>query len=284
MQAEAPKTRRNPKDIQPGLEKDMRVRQNKKFKRTKSELLAVFKRVLEHDNQGDEAALRALFREASEQLTGLGLSPDGSERWADRLYIKVDKDGSLLFSEAELDLAEEAQKRMEVLYNIDAWTTQLSSRLASGKALLASEGRRETDPEKLVKGAVQKLVDYCRYYNQVFEEQSGELKRIEPLGLRNSLHALGEQLQQQFPELLDLAVRSLDAMAAAVLKHKIKALRNAAALRAMTSIETVKATFPALQKCGVRGAGEQQTEEALERLVEKLKPHLPTEAYDDEYI
>ena len=66
--------------------------------------------------------------------------------------------------------------------------------------------------------------------------------------------------------------------------HKIKAMRNAAAQRAMTSIEQVNATFPALQERGVRGAGEQT--EALARLVEGLAPHLPAEAIesdDDEY-
>ena len=42
-------------------------------------------------------------------------------------------------------------------------------------------------------------------------------------------------------------------MAAAAESHKSKAMRNAAAQRAMTSIEQVKATFPALQERGVRG-------------------------------
>ena len=57
--------------------------------------------------------------------------------WADRLYIE-NKRGELLFSEAELDVAEEAQHRMEVMYNVDSWTTQLSARLASTSMLLGS--------------------------------------------------------------------------------------------------------------------------------------------------
>ena len=56
---------------------------------------------------------RLLFREASDALSLLGLPLGGTEAWADRLYIEG-KGGSLLFSEEELDLAEEAQARMEV--------------------------------------------------------------------------------------------------------------------------------------------------------------------------
>ena len=265
-----------------------RKRQNTKLKEAKPDVLAVFKRVLEHDNQGDEAALRALFKEASDKLAGLGLPLGGSEEWADRLYIEG-KDGSLLFAEDELDLAEEAQKRMEVMYNIDTWATQLSSRLANGKALLAAElaeGHKRTNPEDLVSRAVKRLNDDCRYHKELFDEPSARVvfESIEALGLPHSLNALGEQLLQQCAELLGLAVRSLGAMAAAAESHKIKAMRNAAAQRAMTSIEQVKATFPALQERGVRGAGEQT--EALARLVEKLAPHLPAEVIesdDDEY-
>ena len=51
-----------------------------------------------------EAGLRALFREASDQLALLGLPLGGTEEWADRLYIEG-KGGTLLFSEAELDQA-----------------------------------------------------------------------------------------------------------------------------------------------------------------------------------
>ena len=45
----------------------------------------------------------------------------------------------------ELDIAEEAQKRMELMYNVDAWSTQLVVRVGSGQVLLTStvEGTKE---------------------------------------------------------------------------------------------------------------------------------------------
>ena len=49
----------------------------------------------------------------SDALSTIGLPLGGSEDWADRLYI-VTKGGALLFDDDELDMAEEAQKRMEV--------------------------------------------------------------------------------------------------------------------------------------------------------------------------
>eukprot|EP00965_Chrysotila_dentata_P253381 6211204-Pleurochrysis_carterae.AAC.3 len=55
----------------------------------------------------------SVFCPVSEQMSSLGVPLGGSEDWADRLFIE-DKRGALLFSEEELDLAEEAQKRMEV--------------------------------------------------------------------------------------------------------------------------------------------------------------------------
>ena len=65
---------------------------------------------------------------------------------------------------------------------------------------------------------------------------------------------------------------------------KIKAMRNAAAQRTMASIESVRATFAALQARGVKVSGEQK--EVLVQLVEGLAPLLPGEAVesdDDEY-
>ena len=83
---------------------------------------------------------------------------------------------------------------------------------------------------------------------ELFNEPSSELvlRRIEALGLPHSLDALGERLLAQCAELLQLALRSLGAMAAAAEGHKIKAMRSAAAQRTMAAIEGVEKTFPAL--------------------------------------
>jgi len=63
--------------------------------------------------------------------------------------------------------AEDAQKRMEVMYNIYTWSTQLSSRLAAGALLVvaeAAEGHKRTNPDDLVSRAVKQLNADCRYH------------------------------------------------------------------------------------------------------------------------
>ena len=230
--------------------------------------------------------------------------------------------------------AEEAQKRMEVMYNIYTWSTQLSSRLAAGALLVvaeAAEGHKRTNPDDLVSRAVKQLITDCRYHGarlsphravnravavraprlqsrmhpgtcnpmylpgacnpmylpgELFNEPSSALvlRRIEALGLPNSLDELGEQLLAQCAQLLQLALRSLGAMAAAAEQHKIKAMRSAAAQRAMLSIETVEKTFPALQARGI--AVPPEATETLAQLVGRLTPLLPAadiDSDDDEY-
>ena len=88
----------------------------------------------------------------------------------------------------------------------------------------------------------------------------------------------------QCAQLLALALRSLGAMAAAAEQHKIKAMRSAAAQRAMVSIEAVRATFPALQARGIAVPPEHT--DALVQLVTGLTPLLPAadiDSDDDEY-
>ena len=73
-----------------------------------------------------------LSLQVSDALSTIGLPLGGSEDWADRLYI-VTKGGALLFDDDELDMAEEAQKRMEVHTRWDAPRTRADSR-AHGRA------------------------------------------------------------------------------------------------------------------------------------------------------
>ena len=121
---------------------------------------------------------------------------------------------------------------------------------------------------------------------ELFNEPSSALvlRRIEALGLPHSLAELGEQLLAQCAQLLQLALRSLGAMATAAEQHKIKAMRSAAAQRAMVSIETVEKTFPALQARGI--AVPPEATETLAQLVSGLTPLLPAadiDSDDDEY-
>ena len=121
---------------------------------------------------------------------------------------------------------------------------------------------------------------------ELFSEPSSELvlRRIEALGLPQSLDALGERLLAQCAELLQLALRALGAMAAAAEGHKIKAMRSAAAQRTMAAIEGVEKTFPALHARGV--AVPPEATETLAQLVAGLTPLLPAadiDSDDDEY-
>ena len=65
---------------------------------------------------------------------------------------------------------------------------------------------------------------------ELFNEPSSALvlRRIEALGLPHCLAELGEKLLAQCAQLLQLALRSLGAMATAAEQHKIKAMRSAA--------------------------------------------------------
>jgi ABC-type arginine transport system ATPase subunit len=106
----------------------------------------------------------------------VGLSLGGSEDWADRLYIEEKKKGAestLLFSDEELDIAEAAQKRMELMYNVDAWSTQLVVRVSSGQLLLTSgiEGTREDVLTRVLK----RLDEDMRYHSELFDEPTSAL-------------------------------------------------------------------------------------------------------------
>ena len=174
---------------------------------------------------------------------------------------------------------------MGVMYNVDTWSTQLSSRLAGGALLLeaeAAEGHKRTNPEELVARAVKALEADARYHHEIFAEPTSRLvlSRIEQLGLPHVLHELGARLLAHLGELVALATRALGAMAAAAEQHKLKAMRNAAATRAVTSVESVQKALPALAERGVAAAAEQR--EPIEKLLERLKPLLPVETADSD--
>ena len=118
-----------------------------------------------------------LFADISEALSQLGLALGGSEDWADRLYIE-DKKGGVLFTEEELDVAEEAQKRMELMYNVDAWSTQLVVRVGSGQLLLTSgiDGTREDVLSRVLK----RLEEDTRYHSEVTDARPGRTPNANP--------------------------------------------------------------------------------------------------------
>ena len=163
---------RNPKVVQAGLEAAFRKRQNIALKKDKAEVVSLLNRVLS-ERCDDEASLRELFRETSERLCNWGIALGGSEDWADRLYIEVDKKGGLLFSEEELDVAEEAQKRMELMYNVDAWSTQLVVKVGAGKLLLTSgiEGTKDECLTRIIK----RIEEDVKYYSELFDEPTSQL-------------------------------------------------------------------------------------------------------------
>jgi len=234
----------------------------------------------------DENELRRLFSETSEQLSQLGLALGGSEDWADRLYI-ADKHGALFFSEDELDLAEEAQKRMELMYNVDAWSTQLVVRVGSGQLLLTSgiEGTREDVLARVLK----RIDDDVRYHSELFDEATSKLivTRIDAMHLPHSLRELGAQLLDNIAELLVLAMATLKGMVSGCIEQRMKAVRAVQAHKVIGSIEKVRVTVVPLRSTIVKAR--QQLVELLDQLLELLdscttavSPHLPTEAEDSD--
>ena len=281
---------RNPKVVQAGLEAAFRKRQNIALKNNRAEVMSVMRRILS-EVCVDEATLRELFRETSEQLSAWGLALGGSEDWADRLYIQ-DKKGTLLFSEEELDLAEEAQKRMELMYNVDAWSTQLVVRVGAGKLLLSSEleGTREEALNRILK----RIEDDVRYYSELFDEPTSQLilKRIDEMGLPNNLKPLGSQLLDHTSDLLGLGMQTLSEMVGQVTSQRMKAVRATQAQKTINLVEKLRLSLRPL-----RGAISRARSELLQNLDQllhlsdechqQLTPHLPAvkdESSDDEYF
>ena len=283
------KKTRTPKVVQAGLEAAFRKRQNIALKNHRDQVVAVLRRIIS-DPCEDEVALRELFRETSEQLSSWGLSLGGSEDWADRLYIE-DKKGGQLFSDEELDVAEEAQKRMELMYNVDAWSTQLVVKVGAGKLLLSAggEGTREESLTRIIK----RIEEDIHYYGELFDEPTSHLilKRIEAMGLPNNLSALGAQLLDHTSELLSLAMQTLTEMVAAVTQQRMKGVRAVAAQKTINMVEKVQTSLRPLRATLSRARMELL--ELLDRMLmevakatEEVAAFLPTQAEDsdDDYF
>jgi len=277
--------KRTPKHVQKGLEAAFRKRQNIKLKASRDEVMAALRRVL-NEPCADEGSLRTLFAEVSESLSQLGLSLGGSEDWADRLYIE-DKKGGLLFSDDELDVAEQAQKRMELMYNVDAWSTQLVVRVSSGQLLLTSgiEGTREDVLSRVLK----RLEEDVRYHSELFDEPTSRLilSRIDEMGLPHSLLALDAQLLDNIAELLVLAMATLRGMVSGCVEQRMKAVRAVAAQKATQALERVRLAVTPMRKAFAQARtqlGEliDQLLGLLDELSAAVTPHLPVQEDDSD--
>lgn len=208
-----------------------RKRQNIRLRESKEDVLGYFRQVLTETSKcATSIELRTIFRDVSEKLSDLGLSLGGSEDWADRLYIE-DRKGGLLFSDEELDTAEEAQKRMEVMYNVDAWTSQLASRINSAQLLL--EVRHAMPHEELLQKALRRVEEDLRYHTELMDDPSSQfiLSRIGDLGLPCEVAALADELLVKLAALFSLAVHELSTIVSTCAQIKIKAMRGAAAAK-----------------------------------------------------
>jgi len=288
---------RNPKVVKEGLEAAFRKRQNLKLRSAREELLATITRVLTEQLESSDQ-LRTLYREASESLAALGLSLGASEAWADRLYIE-DRNGILLFDEAELNRVEEAQARLEAMYTVDAWTGQLAGRLSSVQTLLSSSScpppslndsdggapRRAailsaagSSVEEILCRALKRLEEDMPYHATLFRDASSlrSLEAIEALGLPNELRSLGKQLVDGLVSLIPLIVTTLDTMATAAATQRIKAMRMAAATKLLGTVERARRAATLLRKEGdtaARAVTEALAE--LNRINESLAKHVP---------
>jgi len=247
--------------------------------------MAHLRRVL-HETCEDEGALRKLFADISEALSQLGLALGGSEDWADRLYIE-DKKGGVLFTEEELDVAEEAQKRMELMYNVDAWSTQLVVRVGSGQLLLTSgiDGTREDVLSRVLK----RLEEDTRYHSELFDEPTSRLilQRIDDMGLPHSLQALDAQLLDNVAELLVLAMATLRGMVSGCVEQRMKAVRAVAAQKAMQALERVRTVVTPMRKAFIQARAQlgellDQLLQLLDELSAQVQPHLPAQAEDSD--
>ena len=203
-----------------------------------------------------------------------------------RRYIE-DKRGSLLFTEEELDIAEEAQKRMELMYNVDAWSTQLAVRVGSGQLLLSAgiEGTREDVLNRVLK----RIDDDIRYYAELFDDPTSALilSRIEQMGLPNTLRDSGAALLDHCAELLQLATSTLNGMASGVVEQRMKAVRAVAAQKVEQSVSKVRMTLLPLRPALFRARHElggllDELITILDETTQKVTPHLPKEEVSDD--
>ena len=269
------KKKRAPKTVQKGLEAAFRKRQNLKLRdgQPGARCSSASPR-----SGATTRPLRELFRDTSEQLSAWGLSLGGSEDWADRLYIE-DKKGNILFSEEELDLAEEAQKRMELMYNVDAWSTQLVVRVGSGQLLLTSgvEGTREDVLTRVLK----RIEEDMKYHTELFDDPTSALilSRIEQMGLPNSLRPLGAQLLDHTAELLELMMTTLRGMSQGVIEQRMKAVRAVAAQKTIAIVERIRLSIATSHADRAPARRAWEVCDALITLLDEtnaaVTPHLP---------
>ena len=278
------KKARTPKVVNKGLEAAFRKRQNLKLKERKHDVLNLFQRVMSESSAvGSTEDLRQLFRDVSELLSVLGLSLGGSEDWADRLYIE-DKKGDLLFSEEELDLAEESQKRMEVMYNVDAWSIQLDGRIKAGLLLL--KGLENVPHEDVLQRVLRRLEEDLRYHAELLEDPTSRLilQRIENLKLPCEIMPQCAQLLSNCSALYTLAVAELKTVAASCEQIKLKAMRSAAAAKVSSLISKVRGIIDPLQMRGVKVPAEQtQFVNELAVRIEQFLPNTAEDSDDDDY-
>ncbi|KAL3916887.1 MAG: hypothetical protein SGPRY_006630 [Prymnesium sp.] len=256
-----------------------RKRQNIRLREAKEDVLGYFRQVLTETSKcATSIELRTIFRDVSEKLSDLGLSLGGSEDWADRLYIE-DRKGGLLFSDEELDTAEEAQKRMEVMYNVDAWTSQLASRINSAQLLL--EVGHAIPHEELLQKALRRVEEDLRYHTELMDDPSSQfiLSRIGDLGLPCEVAALADELLVKLSALFSLAVHELSTIVSTCAQIKIKAMRGAAAAKVSSSINKVRALLGPLQRRGVHVDSTEQ--ELLQNLDAQIKFHVPSDQDND---
>lgn len=204
----------------------------------------------------------------------------------------------------------------QVMYNVDAWSAQLETRIANGSLLLnrpTNLGRPGGSQEEAFARALARLEADLKYHREIFVEPTSKvtlarsplhhtpllplltphpttrfpqviLARIERLALPNELAPRGIQLLTNCGGLLAVLLGCIDAMATACASQKLKPMRQAAAERVLKHAEKVRTIVKAMDgsEC-VRVADEQRA--ALEETVARVAPLAPTEAdYDsDDY-
>ena len=176
---------------------------------------------------------------------------------------------------------------MELMYNVDAWSTQLVVRVGSGQLLLTSgvEGTREDVLTRVLK----RIEEDMKYHTELFDDPTSALilSRIEQMGLPNSLRPLGAQLLDHTAELLELMMTTLRGMTQGVIEQRMKAVRAVAAQKTIAIVERIRLSIVPLRTPIVRSRAELgEVCDALITLLDEtnaaVTPHLPKVVEDDD--
>lgn len=244
------------------MQAELRKRQNGTLRKQKAKVMELLQRALEPFDSAE--VLCNIYSEVSDALASLGLAIGGSEALDERLFIL--HKGELVFSEPELDMAESAARRLELMYYVDLWTRQLDARLHAARRLLnRGPGATKAERERVLEVVSKEGKESLNLHGAVFRDSIALklLREVNDANLPHRIPELGEGLLSYCGKLLEMAIDAACELATASLSVKTASIRRGSACAVATSIaETLR---PLLAHAQERG-GLEPTAERSERL------------------